>query len=45
MCCDTGTVWDTVKLRCVEAFNTLATETILMKPYAPSEFDQYGPAM
>ena len=44
-CCDTGTVWDTVKLRCIEAFNTLVPETILMKPYAPSEFDQYGPAM
>lgn len=44
-CCDTGTVWDTVKLRCIEAFNTITTDPPLMKPYAPCEFDHYGPAM
>jgi hypothetical protein len=47
-CCDTGTTWDTVKLRCVEAFNTLATSTHsiqIASPYTPSEFDQYAPVM
>lgn len=44
-CCDTGTIWDTVKLRCIEAFNTITTESPLMKPYTPCEFDHYGPAM
>jgi hypothetical protein len=53
-CCDVGTKWDEVKMRCVEAgagaesfgnINSASQKCIFAEPYSPSEYDNYSKSM